>query len=161
MFPGSSTLLGLRGLLCLHIMVSHYILWSQSVLLGLTINLNAPVEMPLFFLLSGFTLALSNYPENDQHSSISCLKFYRNRFARLAPLYYVSNVFCPQYNAFHYSHSVHTMNCTLGPFRTLSKHPLAPPLVIPNRTNYGNYDPSLSSTAIHYYHSLLSTLVAI
>ena len=92
MFPGSSTLSGLRGLLCLHIMVSHYILWSQSVLLGLTINLNAPVEMPLFFLLSGFTLALSNYPEADQHSSIGCLKFYRNRFARLAPLYYVSNM---------------------------------------------------------------------
>merc|ERR550519_340748 len=65
------------------------------------------MEMPLFFLLSGYSLALSyGRTTYDEHTSCCCksatiedgqsslfqtFKFYRNRFARIMPMYYFAN----------------------------------------------------------------------
>jgi hypothetical protein len=48
-----SALNGLRGLVAVHIMTHHALLFSD-----LRINIQGSVSMPIFFLLSGFTLAV-------------------------------------------------------------------------------------------------------
>ena len=47
-----------------------------------------PNEMPLFYLLSGYSLALGY-----GYRSISIKSYLRNRFARIAPLYYFALLF--------------------------------------------------------------------
>ena len=57
-----------------------------------------PLEMPLFYLLSGYSLALAY----GSSSSINIKRYLRNRFARVAPLYYFSLVvFVPVYTYFN------------------------------------------------------------
>ena len=50
--------------------------------------IHGPVEIPLFYLLSGYSLALGY-----GHSSIDLKTYLRNRFARIAPLYYLAMLF--------------------------------------------------------------------
>ena len=49
---------------------------------------HGPIQIPLFYLLSGYSLALGY-----GHSSINIKTYLRNRFARVAPLYYFSQFF--------------------------------------------------------------------
>ena len=64
-------------------------------------NLHGSAVMPLFFLLSGYSLAIvygkNNYKRTledddqdrrDHHPGFNFKNFYRNRFARIAPVYY-------------------------------------------------------------------------
>ena len=56
------------------------------------------MEMSLFYLLSGFTLTLSYGRERAEENTswissfIKTLKFYQNRFARIGPSFYLSNI---------------------------------------------------------------------
>ena len=50
----TSALIGLRGVLALHILIYHCFLKAEA-----SFNLVATIELPLFFIISGFTLALS------------------------------------------------------------------------------------------------------
>ena len=112
MILDSSALEGLRGLAALHVLFFHYLLFS----LGTNeINISGSLEMPLFFLLSGFTLSLAygkttwtNFSnplassccksggDNDadvtKETVFNSRKFYQNRFARIGPLYYLANI---------------------------------------------------------------------
>ena len=78
---------GLRGLAAIHVVVGHFL---SSGFPGM--------EMSLFYLLSGFTLALGygRRKSEDSGSWTNTLKFYQNRFARTAPSFYLSNAvaFC-------------------------------------------------------------------
>lgn len=86
----TSALDGLRGLAALHVVVGHLV--PNNFL-----ALQPASQMPLFYLLSGFTLALSYGRRKEEDISFlkkikSALKFYQNRFARTAPSFYLSNL---------------------------------------------------------------------
>ena len=74
---------GLRGLAAVHVMASHFLM-SRVLLLG-------ALEMPLFYLISGFTLTIV-YRKSVQQGNLDCRKFYQNRFARTAPSFYLANL---------------------------------------------------------------------
>ena len=89
---------GLRGAASLWVMLFHCVYYSEFQM-----NFQGSSLMPLFFLLSGFSLTIrygtSNYsplrPSFHEHSEISNALFeagifYRNRFARVMPTYYAS-----------------------------------------------------------------------
>ena len=75
---------GLRGLLALHIAVFHFILYSKQ-----EIDICGSGIMSYWFLLSGFACSRTYSMRDDKWTS----EFYRNRFARVAPLYWLTNVF--------------------------------------------------------------------
>ena len=75
---------------------------------NLHVNVIGSFEMPVFFLLSGYSLALTygrtKYESNtrscctspieggeDKRVLFKTFNFYRNRFARTMPVYYISN----------------------------------------------------------------------
>ena len=67
---------GLRGIAAFHVMVGH--------LLSSFINIQLNVVMPVFYLLSGFTLALSYGTTEEEHQPVvtkirKSVKFYQNR----------------------------------------------------------------------------------
>ena len=72
---------GLRGLLALYIMLFHTMAYSAGW------NLHGSALMPIFFLLAGYSLAIVY---GKQRSSFDVKHYYRNRFARIAPVYYVA-----------------------------------------------------------------------
>ena len=93
---------GLRGLASLHILFFHAFKYSS-----VEVNILGEMEMPLFFLISGYSLALTyGLTEYDGHTTccstidadetqepllLRTFNFYRNRFARTIPMYYFSN----------------------------------------------------------------------
>ena len=95
----TGALAGLRGLAALHVMFFHFLLPF--------LHLQGSMEMPTFYLLSGFTLTMAYGRKEEKKTSImECimenLRFYQNRFARIAPNFYLANIvgFCvrkPQY----------------------------------------------------------------
>ena len=72
---------GLRGLLALYIMLFHAMAYSAGW------NLHGSALMPVFFLLAGYSLAIV-YGKQRHRFDIG--QYYRNRFARIAPVYYVA-----------------------------------------------------------------------
>ena len=90
---------GIRGLLALWIVIFHCLLRS------LDWSLHGSALLPLFFLLSGYSLAIT-YGKTDykdqsldddkeqrkQRTTFGFRSFYQNRFARIAPVYYVATL---------------------------------------------------------------------
>ena len=112
-------LTGLRGLASLHVMLFHYFLHSRNLLMILggthvysKIHLQGSIEMPMFFILSGFSLSLGYGSSKGRMGGgggggsgnrLKYGRYFRNRFARIAPIYYLSQVaFLPAY--FHTQH---------------------------------------------------------
>ena len=79
-----SLVTGLRGLLALYIAVFHFILYSKQ-----EIDICGSGIMSYWFLLSGFACSRTYSTREDKWTS----EFYRNRFARIAPLYWLTNAF--------------------------------------------------------------------
>ena len=90
---------GMRGLLAMWIVIFHCLLYS------LNWNLYGSALMPIFFLLSGYSLAIGYGKANDSSrrtdnnperpsagSRFDFKRFYQNRFARIAPVYYVGTL---------------------------------------------------------------------
>jgi peptidoglycan/LPS O-acetylase OafA/YrhL len=87
---------GLRGLLASWIVLFHAVIYSLGW------NLHGSAIMPVFFLLAGYSLAIGyggnqsaghqTDKANEHHKShrLEIKRFYRNRFARIAPVYYVT-----------------------------------------------------------------------
>ena len=78
---------GVRGLLALHVCVFHY-LFGMGQWSPFHVNTQGNAHMPFFFLLSGFSLAVIY---GDKISDK--LTFYRNRVARVMPLFYLAHLF--------------------------------------------------------------------
>ena len=108
---------GLRGLFAFHVMIYH-----ACVFLGdgfhPKLNLYANVDMPLFFLLSGFSLALAYGRNSWDGSTLECSnnnqkvisnvtghenlevspkifnawEFYKKRLIRILPLHYLGTI---------------------------------------------------------------------
>jgi len=74
---------GLRGLCALWVVLFHNFLWGSY---GNIINLYASVAMPIFFILSGFSLSIF-YGSKINNNNDFKKNFYRNRFARIYPMY--------------------------------------------------------------------------
>jgi peptidoglycan/LPS O-acetylase OafA/YrhL len=72
---------GMRGLLAFYIMLFHALLFSAGW------DLHGSALMPVFFLLAGYSLAIVH---GKQRPRLDVKHYYRNRFARIAPLYYVA-----------------------------------------------------------------------
>lgn len=77
---------GLRGLAALHVGVGHIIKHHYP-----TIDILGSAAMTFFFLLSGFVMTLG-YGQLKKGSAFPTRKFLQNRFARLAPVYYLTNL---------------------------------------------------------------------
>merc|ERR1711934_288384 len=118
MAGGEKALQGLRGLSALYLLLYHSLSrtkWPQ----GWLVDLQGGILMPLFFLISGFSLARSYGPrsfipesKSDPHQQRLSLKFrdlwplrsppkefpfqyfYKARLARVLPLYLLSNLLC-------------------------------------------------------------------
>ncbi|MDJ0827730.1 MAG: acyltransferase [Rhodobacter sp.] len=69
---------GLRGLLTGWIVLFHAVIFSVGW------NLHGSALMPVFYLLAGYSLALT------YGGGVAPRRFYRNRVARIAPVYYVA-----------------------------------------------------------------------
>lgn len=97
----TAALTGVRGLAALHVALGH--IFGLSTLRQ---DLIGGAAMPFFFLLSGFVMTLG-YGQTVYASAGCCGqpgeedlakklmdkgKFWRNRFARLAPVYYFTNI---------------------------------------------------------------------
>ena len=80
--------LGLRGLCALWVLLFHNFNLGSH---GNVINLNGSTAMPIFFILSGFSLSAIYRPINDKEFKKS--EFYRNRFARIYPVYILTLLF--------------------------------------------------------------------
>ncbi|MGD8709633.1 MAG: acyltransferase [Ectothiorhodospiraceae bacterium] len=72
---------GIRGLLAFYIMMFHALGFSAGW------NLHGSALMPAFFLLAGYSLAIVY---GKQRHGFNVKHYYRNRFARIAPVYYVT-----------------------------------------------------------------------
>jgi hypothetical protein len=99
----TAALTGLRGLAALHVALGHMFAFSD-----LRFDLVGGAAMPFFYLLSGFVMTLGYgqtlYEENGcccgggQHGGgvpakqMDKQRFWRNRFARLFPVYAVTNL---------------------------------------------------------------------
>jgi len=85
----TTALTGLRGLACMHVLLFHYL---GHMTYG-AIDINGSLQLSLFYLLSGFSLALGyGSVHKSQDTQGSWAMFYRKRFLRLAPVYYFSNL---------------------------------------------------------------------
>jgi peptidoglycan/LPS O-acetylase OafA/YrhL len=71
---------GIRGLLAFYILLFHALMYSTGW------NLHGSALMPVFFLLAGYSLAIVY---GQQQPGFEVKHYYRNRFARIAPVYYV------------------------------------------------------------------------
>ena len=76
----------LRGLAALHVAVGHFSTF------GLGVDLLGGSAMTLFYLLSGFVMMLGYGDRKDDEPPLNVRKFLQNRFARLAPVYYLTNI---------------------------------------------------------------------
>jgi peptidoglycan/LPS O-acetylase OafA/YrhL len=87
----------MRGLLAFWILIFHSLLFSVGW------NLHGSALMPVFFLLSGYSLAIgygktrydTQLLDDDKErrrrpSRFDFKRFYQNRFARITPMYYVA-----------------------------------------------------------------------
>ena len=72
---------GIRGLLAFYIMLFHALAFSTGW------NLHGSALMPVFFLLAGYSLAIVY---GKRQPSFKAKHYYRNRLARIAPVYYVT-----------------------------------------------------------------------
>ena len=72
---------GMRGLLAFYLMLFHALWYSAGW------NLHGSALMPVFFLLAGYSLAIVY---GKQQPKLNIKDYYRNRFARIAPVYYVT-----------------------------------------------------------------------
>jgi peptidoglycan/LPS O-acetylase OafA/YrhL len=72
---------GMRGLLAFYIMLFHTLSYSVGW------NLHGSALMPVFFLLAGYSLAIVY---GKQRCRFDVKHYLRNRFARIAPIYYVA-----------------------------------------------------------------------
>ena len=72
---------GIRGLLAFYIMLFHALEFSAGW------NLHGSALMPAFFLLAGYSLAIVY---GKRQPGFDVKHYYRNRFARIAPVYYVT-----------------------------------------------------------------------
>jgi len=94
---------GLRGILSVHIMIFHSFLYSKW-----NLNLLGSVQMPFFFLISGYVFGLSEGRKlyertpccgemksaNADKDQFNGKHFYQRRIARTLPLYYLTNLLC-------------------------------------------------------------------
>ena len=112
----TNALNGLRGVLALHIMLHHSFQFSK-----LQLSLLGGIQMPLFFLISGFILALNDgskkiysntkccselkkFTSSDEaENKFNARNFYLRRIARTVPLYYLSNLIVEPLVFFGYS----------------------------------------------------------
>ena len=88
---------GLRGILSLHIMVFHA--QPRLFVSSQPLNIYAAVDMPIFFLLSGFSLAVSYGMKSlvldesgrsiESKEGFDYWQFYKNRCIRILPLHYL------------------------------------------------------------------------
>ena len=99
---------GLRGLLSIHIMIFHTLIFNDTF----RVNILGSVGLTLFFLISGFVLALNdgkkaNYKRfgccgmcnkpsieeinDDKLEKLSWCEFMQRRAARVLPMYFLSN----------------------------------------------------------------------
>ena len=85
---------GIRGLLAFYIMLFHALFYSTGW------NLQGSALMPLFFLLAGYSLAIVY---GKPLSGFDVKRYYRNRFARIAPVYYVTMLLALPLAAFGHS----------------------------------------------------------
>ncbi len=72
---------GIRGLLAFYIMLFHALAFSTRW------NLHGSALIPVFFLLAGYSLAIVY---GKQRPRFDIKHYYRNRLARIAPVYYVT-----------------------------------------------------------------------
>ncbi len=81
--PGGPVLVkahtGIRGLLAFYILLFHTLMYSTGW------NLHGSALMPVFFLLAGYSLAIVY---GNRLPTFEVRHYYRNRFARIAPVYY-------------------------------------------------------------------------
>ena len=91
---------GLRGLAAVWIMIFHCFQLIET-----PVDLQGSSLMPLFFLLSGFSLTLSYRPIQNSRTSIPFFSFYRNRVARAYPVYLLWNLLSIPLWAFGYGTS--------------------------------------------------------
>lgn len=90
----TTPLTGLRGLAAIHIMVSHYLLFTTT-----KHDLLGGASMPLFYLMSGLIMTLGYgkdlsrrpYPGEPDPSPLALGPFLRKRIARLYPVYMLVN----------------------------------------------------------------------
>ncbi len=75
---------GIRGLLAFYIMLFHTLMYCTGW------NLHGSALMPVFFILAGYSLAIVY---GNQLPAFEVKHYYRNRFARIAPVYYVVMLF--------------------------------------------------------------------
>ena len=78
---------GLRGVSAVWIMVFHCFLFNRDAIL----DFQGSTLMPLFFLLSGYSLAIG-YGGEKADLGNNKIYFYRNRFARVYPTYLAGNL---------------------------------------------------------------------
>ena len=95
---------GLRGIAMLWVVLFHYVVvrdaafadpWIEAFTAVAPINIvvrNGYLGVDLFFLISGFLLTLPWFAQARNHQAPSAMDFYRRRFARIAPAYYVQLV---------------------------------------------------------------------
>ena len=98
----TSALTGVRGLAAIHVAAGHMFSFST-----LRLDLIGGAAMPFFYLLSGFVMTLG-YGQSEYAAQKCCCmdaleveggggkqfnkgSFWRNRFARLAPVYFLTN----------------------------------------------------------------------
>merc|ERR1711971_1111820 len=68
--PSTNPLTGLRGFMSFHIMMHHFFFYSP-----LNLNLMGAVELPIFFILSGFGLTLGYGKKDYKAIDLCCGKF--------------------------------------------------------------------------------------
>jgi peptidoglycan/LPS O-acetylase OafA/YrhL len=73
--------IGIRGLLAFYILLFHALAFSTDW------NLQGSALMPVFYLLAGYSLAIVY---GNQRPRFDVKHYYRNRLARIAPVYYVT-----------------------------------------------------------------------
>ena len=72
---------GIRGLLAFYIVMFHALAFSTGW------NLHGSALMPVFFILAGYSLAIVY---GKQQPRFNVKHYYRNRLARITPVYYVT-----------------------------------------------------------------------
>ncbi len=89
--PGSSTTNGSPGLVKAHTgirgLLASYIVLFHALAFSTDWNLHGSALMPVFFLLAGYSLAIVY---GKQRPGFKLKHYYRNRIARIAPVYYVT-----------------------------------------------------------------------